>query len=61
MSIGILLILAGILIAVFPQLLSLIVAFVLIFSGGVLAYVAYYYKKNPRNFDDPFRNFFFRI
>lgn len=61
MSAGIVLILAGILIAVFPQLLSLIVAFVLIFAGGVLTYIGYYYKKNPRKFDDPFRNFFFRI
>lgn len=60
MALGILLILAGILIAVYPPLLSFIVAFVLIFAGIFFLYLGHHYKKISRKFDDPFIDFFFR-
>jgi Flp pilus assembly protein TadB len=58
---GIVLILAGILIAVYPPLLSLVVAFILIFTGISFMYLGYYYKKASKKFDDPFIDFFFRL
>jgi Flp pilus assembly protein TadB len=61
MVIGIMLILAGILIAVYPPLLSLIVASILILAGIFFIYLSYYYKKISRRFDDPFIDFFFRL
>jgi len=61
MVIGIILVLSGILIAIYPPLLSLIVAFVLILGGAFLIYLGNYYKKSLRKFDSPFINFFFRL
>ena len=61
MILGLILIFAGILIALFPPLLSLIVALVLIFWGVTILYISYYYKKISRKFDDPYMNFFFRM
>lgn len=58
---GIILILAGILIAIYPPLLSLIIAFVMIFTGVFLIYLSYYYRKNSRKFEDPFINFFLHL
>ena len=61
MILGIILILAGFLIAIYPPLLSLIVASILVFAGIFFVYMGYYYKKTSRTFDDPFMNFFFRL
>lgn len=61
MILGVVFILAGIFIAVYPQLLSLIVAFILIFAGISFISMGYYYRKISRRFDDPFLNFFFRL
>ncbi len=61
MVLGIILIVSGILIAVYPPLLSLIVASILMFAGVFFIYLGYYYKKASRTFDDPFMNFFFRL
>ena len=61
MVLGIILILSGILIAVYPPLLSLIVASILVFAGIFFIYLGYYYKRISRTFDDPFINFFFRL
>jgi hypothetical protein len=61
MILGLMLIVAGILIAVYPPLLSLIVAMVLIFWGVSILYLSHYYKKIARKFDDPYLDFFFRI
>jgi len=61
MVLGIILIIAGILIAVYPPLLALIVASILVFAGIFFIYLGYYYKKISRTFDDPFMNFFFRL
>jgi len=60
MTIGILLIFAGILIAVYPPLLSIIVAAVLIVTGIVLVSISYRFKKMARRSDDPFVDLFFR-
>jgi len=61
MIFGIIFILAGILIALYPPLLALIVAFILILSGTLFIYLSYSYKKASRRFDSPFMNFFFRL
>jgi Flp pilus assembly protein TadB len=61
MVIGIILIVAGILIAVYPPLLSLIVASILIFSGLVLAYMGFIFRKHAKTFGDPFVDFFLRM
>lgn len=61
MILGIILILAGLLIAVFEPLLRIIVASILIFAGIFFIYLGYYYKRISRRFDDPFINFFFRF
>ncbi len=48
MTAGIILIVSGVLIAVFPQLLSLIVASTLIVSGAWITYLGYRFKKAAR-------------
>ena len=58
---GIILIIAGILIAVFPQLLSIIVAVVLIFFGIFTFLVSYRYKKMEKHIGNPFLDFFIRF
>ena len=58
---GIILITAGILIALFPPLLSIVVACILILLGIVFLYLGYYYKRVSRKFDDPFIDFFLRL
>ena len=60
MVFGIALIFAGILIAIYPQLLALIAASVLIFAGVVFLFLSYSYKKIARQSDDPVTNFFIR-
>jgi Flp pilus assembly protein TadB len=60
MFIGIILILAGILIAAYPPLLSIIVATLLISIGISFVLISYRFKKMHKNFSDPFANFFFR-
>jgi len=57
---GITLIIAGILIAIFPPLLSLIVAVFLIFTGAMVVSIARYNRKLQRHFDNPAVEFFFR-
>ncbi len=61
MLLGIILILSGVLIALYPPLLSLIAAFLLIFSGIFVLAISYRYKKSDREFNDPFLDFFMRI
>jgi len=61
MLIGVILVIAGILIAVYPVLLSLIVAFVLIFLGIIAFFVGYNFKKMEKRFDNPFIDFFVRF
>jgi len=61
MFIGILFILAGILIAVYPPLLSIIVATFLITVGLIFLSMHYHFKKASRDFDNPFINFIMRF
>jgi len=57
---GIVLVVAGILIAIYPPLLSVIVAFFLIMMGAMLLSVAYYHRKMQKHFDNPAVEAFFR-
>ena len=61
MLLGIVFIVAGILIAVYPQLLSLVVAGVLIFIGIILISIRQHYKKISKHIDNPFVDFFIRF
>ncbi len=60
MVLGIMFILAGIMIAVYPQLLSLIVASILIFMGIFFILINRRLRGSPRKPDDSFFNFFLR-
>jgi len=57
---GITLIISGILLIIFPQLLSLIVAVVLIFVGAMCVSIARDNRRLERSFDNPTIEFFFR-
>lgn len=57
---GIVFILAGVLLAVYPPLLSIIVAAFLIFVGVMVLSVARYNRKYKRHFENPTIEFFFR-
>ncbi len=61
MLVGIVLIIAGILIAIYPQLLSLIVSFLLIFIGAVILVLRYQLKKMTKEWQNPFVDFFIRF
>ncbi|MCF7887607.1 MAG: hypothetical protein K9L71_04275 [Candidatus Omnitrophica bacterium] len=61
MILGIILFLAGILIAVYPPLLSLIVATLLMVLGFFSIYIGYQLKKMNRKSGDPFIDFFFKL
>jgi len=61
MILGIILILCGILIAIYPPLLSLIVAALLVSLGTIVLMMGYRYKKTQRQFDDPFLDFFMKM
>ena len=61
MILGIVFISAGILIALYPPLLSLIVALILIFVGIFFIHLGSYYRKASRKPQSPFINFFFRL
>ena len=60
MFIGIILIVAGLLIAVYPPLLSLIVATLVLLSGVWILITAYYHRKLARRADNPVVEFIFR-
>ncbi|MBD3271251.1 MAG: DUF3096 domain-containing protein [Elusimicrobia bacterium] len=61
MIIGFFFIIAGVLIALFPPLLSFIVSALLILTGIYSIYIGYYLRKSARKFDEPFIDFFFRL
>lgn len=58
---GIILILCGLLIAIFPALLSLIVAFFLIMQGIVILLLAYDYRRRARRSDVALIDYIFRF
>jgi uncharacterized membrane protein HdeD (DUF308 family) len=57
---GIVLILAGILLVLYPPLLSIIVAAFLVLAGVLAISVARYNRQHRRHFDNPTVEFFFR-
>ncbi|MGD2075850.1 MAG: hypothetical protein PVI91_08830 [Gammaproteobacteria bacterium] len=57
---GIALIIAGILLVVYPPLLSIIVAAFMIVTGVMVISVARYNRKHRRHYDNPTIEFFFR-
>ncbi len=61
MILGIIFILAGVLIAIYPPLLSLIVASVLMLMGLGFVSFSYRYKKMRRHLEDPFIDFFMKF
>ena len=61
MAFGFILILAGVLIALYPPLLSIIVASLLILSGVLLMFISYSYRKLARSSQDPVARFFLRF
>jgi len=61
MLLGIVLLVAGVLIAIYPPFLSLVVAVILIFAGISLILISYHYKKMSKHIDNPFVDFFFRF
>lgn len=61
MIVGIFFIIAGMLIALYPPLLSIIVAGLLILIGVLLTTISYRFKKMDRHFSDPFADFFIRF
>jgi uncharacterized membrane protein HdeD (DUF308 family) len=58
MLIGILFIIAGLLIAIYPPLLSIIVATLLITIGIILLLIRYHIRKFSRQWENPFIDFF---
>ena len=58
---GIVLIVAGLLIALYPPLLSIIVAALLILLGIALVTIAYYDRKMRKRHDNPVIEMFFRF
>jgi Flp pilus assembly protein TadB len=57
---GILLIIAGVLIAIYPPLLAWVVALFLITLGVLVATTAHYHRKYERRMDNPVIEFIFR-
>jgi uncharacterized membrane protein HdeD (DUF308 family) len=57
---GIVLILAGILLVIYPPLLSIIVATFLILSGVMAISIARHNRRMQRHFDNPTIEIFFR-
>jgi uncharacterized membrane protein HdeD (DUF308 family) len=57
---GIVLILAGILLVIYPPLLSIIVAAFMILVGVMAISIARYNHRYQRHFDNPTVEFFFR-
>jgi Flp pilus assembly protein TadB len=61
MIFGILYIIAGILLVLFPQLLAFMVAFIFIVTGISMMYMSYYYKRTSHRFNDSYIDFMFRL
>lgn len=58
---GIILVVAGLLIAIYPPLLSLIVACLLILIGAFVMLSAYYHRKMAKRSENPVIDFVFRF
>ena len=60
MAIGIIFVIVGILIAAYPQLLSMLVAAFIILIGITLLSISYHLKKANKETNNPFVDFFIR-
>lgn len=60
MTAGIVLIIAGVLLVLFPPLLSIIVASLLIFTGVLVVVIARNERRLQRHYQNPAIEFFFR-
>ena len=58
---GTILISAGILIAIYPPLLSIIVAVLLVTLGAIVLTIAYHHRKLRRHYDNPVIELFLRL
>lgn len=58
---GIILVIAGLLIAIYPPLLSLIVAALLVALGVMVLLMAYYHRKLGRREENPVVDVIFRM
>ena len=61
MVLGILNIIAGIFIFVYPKLLALLVASMFIFVGIIMIYISVYYRRMSHRFNDPVFDFIFHL
>ena len=59
MIIGILFIMAGVMIELYPPLLSMIVAAIFLFVGISLISISYHYKRLSQRVNNPYVDFFF--
>ena len=58
---GIILIIAGILILMYPLLLSIIIATLLTLLGVIVVSIAYHNRKLRRHYENPIVELFFRL
>jgi hypothetical protein len=58
---GVILLVSGLLIAIYPPLLSLIVALLLMASGLITLLIAYQNRRLPPEFQNPILRVFFRL
>ncbi len=58
---GIILIIAGLVIAIYPPLLAWIIAFLLMVVGALTIAVAFENRKLARHYENPFIEIFFRF
>lgn len=61
MILGVILIVSGIMIALYPPLLSLVIATLLISTGIMISAMSYRYKKMAKQAEDPFLDFFMKL
>ena len=60
MTLALILIISGVLIAIYPEILALIVSFLLVFMGLSILFIRYQMKKMHNNWQNPYVNFFMR-
>lgn len=61
MIIGLMYILAGLILIIFPQILAFMVAFIFILTGISMMYMSRYYKRTSHRFNDSYMDFMFRL
>ncbi|MDP8233275.1 MAG: hypothetical protein P9M06_00520 [Candidatus Saelkia tenebricola] len=60
MTLALVLIVSGILIAIYPEILALIVSFLLILVGLSILFIRYHMKRMHNDWQNPYANFFTR-